>query len=442
MLVGCAGQPTARSGPDSARTSLGAELGAAAKPGSGPPATVSPKDPTGTITLRNALELALTNNPELAAFSWEVRAADARALQASLWPNPSLETEVENVAGTGRTVGFQGAETTVGISQLIFTARKLKKRTQVARLGADLARREYETVRVDVFTQVAQAFIGVLAAQEQLSTTRQTYDLAQKVFDTICKQVEAGAVSPIEQTRARVELSTSRIDLEHAERALALARHALVATWGGKAALFAKVEGQFERMTELPPYDALDQLVQQNPDLARWAVEREERRAQLALAQAERYPDLTLGAGVRRLSEGDDTAAVFGFSLPLPLFNRNQGRISEAHANLAKAEHQQRFVEVSVHAALRQAYERLQAAYQEAQTLHAVTLPAAESAFEGTHQGYLEGKFDYLNVLDAQRTLFATRFRHLAALANYHRERAEVERLIAQPLADVEGGTP
>lgn len=394
------------------------------------------------VTLPQALELALLSNPELAAFSWEVRAADARALQASLWPNPSLEAGVENAGGTGQTAGFRGAETTIGISQLILTAGKLKKQTRVARLGGELARRDYEAARVDVFTRVAQAFFAVLAAQEQLAASRQAFGLAQQVFDTIAKQVEAGSVSPIEETRARVELSTSRIDLQRAERGLAVARQSLAATWGGRSARFSQVEGRFETVAELPPYEALERHLRQNPEVARQAVAIEQRRAELALARAERYPDVTVGAGVRRLSASDDTAAVFGVSLPLPLFNRNQGRISEAQANLAKAGEQQRAFEVSLHTALRQTYERLQAAHQEARTLHEVTLPAAEEAFENTRQAYQEGKFDYLNVLDVQRTLFATRFRYLSALADYHRLRAELERLIAQPLADVSTTMP
>ncbi|MHC4604605.1 MAG: TolC family protein, partial [Planctomycetota bacterium] len=91
-------------------------------------------EPNGVITLRQALALALMYNPELRAFSWEVRASEARALQASLLPNPEIEVEVEEVGGTGQRRGFDGAETTIALGQLIELADKPRKRTKLASL--------------------------------------------------------------------------------------------------------------------------------------------------------------------------------------------------------------------------------------------------------------------------------------------------------------------
>lgn len=391
-------------------------------------------EPSGTLSLGQSLALALVNNPNLAAFSAEVRAAEARMLQASLWPNPELGAEVENFGGTGPTSGFRAAEGTLSVSQMICSLGKIKKRTQVARLNAQLAGWDYETARLDVFTDVAHSFVDVLAAQERLDTAQETFALAQRVYVTISKQVEAGAASPIEGKRAKVELSTSRIDLKRAEHALQSSRTVLAATWGGKDPVFESASGTLASVNSIPDFSRLARLVEQNPDVERWTAEMAMRDAELKLAKAEIYPDITAMGGARKFREDDSTAAVAGLSLPLPLFNRNQGRIRETRENLNKAAEQKRAAEVSAHSKLSQAYQRLLAAHEEVTTLKTETLPAAQSAFDDVSQAYTEGKFNYLNVLDTQRTLFAVQFRYLDALVAYHQGVADVERLIGQPL--------
>jgi len=127
-VAGCTGQRGETVFPK--RRPLGKELDtfeAPAKPGAA--ANARPiAEATGVITLRQALALALMHNRELKVFSWDVRISQARQLQASLPPNPELEVEVEEVGGPGDRSGFDGAETTIQLSQLIELGDKRKKR--------------------------------------------------------------------------------------------------------------------------------------------------------------------------------------------------------------------------------------------------------------------------------------------------------------------------
>ncbi len=168
-------------------------------------------NPTGVLTLPQAQALALLQHPRLAAFGWEVRAGEARTLQASLPPNPELGIEVENFAGSGELRGFRSAEITIHLSQLIELAGKRQKRTRVAALERDLVAWDYEATRIDVLTQVTQAFVEVLSAQERLRLHLELVRLAEQVLRTAAERVRAGKVSPVEETRAQVALSTSRI---------------------------------------------------------------------------------------------------------------------------------------------------------------------------------------------------------------------------------------
>jgi cobalt-zinc-cadmium efflux system outer membrane protein len=394
-------------------------------------------NPTGVLTLSQAQALGLLQHPRLAAFGWEVRAGEARTLQASLPPNPEAGIEVENFAGSGTLQGFQGAEITIHLSQLIELAGKRQKRARVAALERDLLAWDYEAARLEVLTQVTQAFVEVLSAQQRLRLHLEMVRLAEQVLRTAAERVRAGKVSPVEETRAQVALSTSRVAAERTQRELDAARERLVVTWGGRTPAFDRADGTLEPGATIPSAALLAERIAQNPDIARWATEMAQRRAAMDLAGAQRIPDPTIQGGVRHIRETGDTALVMAFSIPLPVFNRNQGGVLEARYRLAKAEEERRTAEVQVRTAMAEAYGALASAFVEATRLYNEVLPGAQQAFEATSEGYRQGKFGFLEVLDAQRTLFEARGRYLEVLAAYHKAVTEVERVIGEPLGAV-----
>ena len=397
-------------------------------------------EPTGALTLRDALALALERNPELASFSWEVRVREAEAIQAGLRPNPELAIEVENFAGSGEFRRFDSTETTLQLGQLVELAGKRLKRQRVARLEHSLAGWDYEVRRLDVLTQTTVTFVGVLSAQERVALAEDVVRLSEAAADAVAKQVAAGATSPIERTRAEVAAATARVELERATAELSAARTTLSATWGSSRAVFDRAEGDLDMIEPPPSIDDLEARIEHNPDLARWVQEVELRQAVLDLERARRVPDLEVGPGVRRLSESNDTALVFGMGVPLPLFDRNQGASLAALRDLTKARHERHAAEVGAGAALRAVHESLRASFAEASALRDRILPQAEAAYDGLREGYLRGLFRYVEVLDAQRTLFELRGREVDALRDYHSAVAEIERLTGSPLrSDADG---
>lgn len=404
--------------------------------GDNTPSSVPSAESEG-LTLREALARALLLNPELRAFAWEVRAREARTLQAGLPPNPEIGAEMENFAGTGSLGGTDAAEVTAGFSQLIELGGDRGRRRRVAALERDLAGWNYETVRLDVLTETAQAFVGVLAAQQRLLLADSLLALAQQFYQTVSERAEAGKVSALEERRARVVLSTTQIEHERAARARTVARALLSAAWGSTTPAFERVVGALDEVEAVPDYDLLDAFVARNPDVARWREEMALRRADIALEKARRIPDPILSVGPRRIRELGETSYVAGISIPLPLFDRNQGAIQEAQYRLRQGDAGQQAAEVLARRMLADAYEQLATAYTEVTMLREDVLPAAQENFDATEEGYREGKFDLLTVLDAQRTLFETTNQYVDALLAYHQTRAEVERLIGTPLKDL-----
>ena len=391
-------------------------------------------EPAGAITLRQALALALIHNPELKAFSWDVRVSEARRLQASLWPNPELEVEVGEVGGPGQRSDFDAAETTIQLSQLIELGDKRRKRTKLASMEKELAGWDYEARRLDVFTEVTKAFTEVLAAQQRLKLTEELLQLSEELVDTVTKRVDAGKDSPLEKTKAIVTLSNIKIQHQQAVQHFELTRKQLASTWTGKDPKFESVVGQLDSLSPLLSIEKFTDLITQNPDIARWSLEIDKDKAALELEKAKAISDITLIGGLQRFNETDDNAIVFGFAIPLPISDRNQAGKLRAAYELAKAREEQRAAHTRIHIKLVKAYQALLSAYTEATELDKNVLQAAQSVFEASKTGYTRGKLDYLNVLDAQRTLFEVKARSIDALALYHIAKADVERLIGQKL--------
>ena len=402
------------------------------------------KEPEGSITLDNALSLALTYNPELISSLWDVRSGKARIVQAGLFPNPELEFEVENFGGSREGENpdgtkkdikrFDGSETTVSISQLFEIGGKRSKRKKVASLEHELLGWGHESTRLDILTEVTNAFIDLLAVQETLPIVEDLVQLSENLSHAASERVKAGKVSPIEETRAKVELSKITIEREKAKRDLHIARKILAATWGSTSPVFKNVSGNIYKIGSIPNLEDLINKVSQNPEIARWTTELEQRQASLDKAKADRIPDLTLGGGVRYFDESEDNVYVMGISLPLPILNRNQGEIQEARYNLYKAKNEKSAAEIRMVKTLNEAYQRLSVAFFETTTLRDVILPSAQSEFAAVNEGYSEGKFDYLNLLHSKSTFFDAKLEYIESLATYHKEVAIIERLIGEKL--------
>jgi len=396
------------------------------------------EEPTGTITLREVVAFALLKNPELQAFDLEVRAREARTIQASLLPNPELEATNENFAGQRAFSGFKQSQTTVTLSQVILLGGKRAKRTRVASFSKELAQWDYETKRMDILTQVAQTFADVLGAQQQLKLMQDLMGLSEQVHHTVSERVKAGKVSPIEETRAQVALSSTRIEQQRAERALKAARKRLVSTWGSTTPRFESAKGDLASVLPIPTLESLGQRVSSNPDLARWATEISRRKAVVDNEEAKAIPNITLTGGYQRMGQTSDNGLAVGFSIPLMFFDRNQGGIQEAFSKVSKAETNQRAAKVRVTTNLAQAYQAVAFAHSQAVILKNEVLPGAKKAFDAINEGYRFGKFPFLNVLDSQRTLFQAKAQYVRALTDYHKAVAGVERLIGGKLVSNE----
>lgn len=395
------------------------------------------EEPVGQLTLQRALSQALLGSPELAAFSYDVRAAEARTMQADFLPNPVLGLDSQDFGGRDTRSGFSGAQTTLSFSQLVELGGKRAKRVRAAQLDESLAAWDYEAKRLDTLLETSRAFFGLLAAQQRLDLAQEALGLDRQVHGSVSERVRAGKVSPLEERRAQVAVANATLALERARRDVEAARDRLVMQWGGRSATFERAVGDLADITPPPSLPDVLSLAARNPDVARWGHEVESREAKLAVERSKDIPDPTLSAGVRQYGEDNSKAFVAGISIPIPVFGLNQGNVLDAQHRLAKGYAERRAAEARAANAARQGFQKLSTAFDEVMSLKRDVLPAATTAFDGASEGYGLGKFSLTDVLDSQRALTEARARQVDAMAEYQGARAELERLIGQPLTTV-----
>ena len=289
---------------------------------------------------------------------------------------------------------------------------------------------EIEGKRLEVRSTTSQRFVDVLAAQRRLELARSTIELAEKTSSAVTERVNAGREPRLQLSKAMAELEMARIELEEVENELRAARRGLAATWGSGDPQFESVEGDLESVLEtVPSLKIARARLPLSPSLARWDVELEHHQAVVASERAARLPDLDVSVGYTQFEEDDTDALAFGLGIPLPLFDRNQGNIAAAQHDLARMAIERKAAGVNLAAELVEVHASLTASHRRVDALRTRVVPAMEEAFEAAHAGYQQGKFGFLDMLDAQRGLFETRGALVDALANYHGRVADLERL-------------
>ena len=375
------------------------------------------------LSLPKAIELALEGNPEVAAAKRQWEATEGQVLQGRSRPNPELAYSLEDTRSKTRTQSWQ-------LNLPVELGGKRAARTKAAEKTREQAQAQLAELQATVRANVAAAYFDVLTAQERLVLARDSAALAKSSTDTVSKRVAAGKVSPVEESKARVAEAGVRVELAQAasEQRNALSR--LFALLGRIDAPYTVLEGKAENLPSVPSLADLQPLISSAPGVVLARIEVDRREALTALEQSKRVPDVTVSVGMQRSNETQRNVLLFGVSVPLPIFDRNQGNLLEALKLEDKARDELQAASVRLHSEVAQGQERLSTITAEVQSLQQDVLPGAKSAYDAATIGFENGKFNFLEVLDAQRTYFTAKSQYLKALGEAHRAAADIDRLL------------
>jgi cobalt-zinc-cadmium efflux system outer membrane protein len=389
------------------------------------------------LELQDALARAVAHNKELAAFEHRLKEQDGRVEQAGLFPNPVLQLTVEDFAGNGDFEGFDRSQTTLSLGWVL--ERSIRRgRIAAAEAGSALLLTDAAILRLDVAAETAQRFLNCLANQARIENANEAVSLAEDTVSAVKRRVRAGKSPQAELSRAEAELATANLSYDDVEHELAIAHHRLAAQWGEweEAELgFSRVNGGLLKLPTMEPFLNIQGRLEQNPRLARFVSEERVAKANIRLAETKRWPSLRPSVGVRRLETTDDFSLVAGLSIPLPVLNRNQGRLSESRATLSRTRAEAAAARVRVHTALFEVYEELQHHIHRAEMLRDEVIPRLSKALNETRRGYEKGRYSYFEWRSVQADLLEAKSELIEASTGAHRLVIALERLTGERVA-------
>lgn len=393
-----------------------------------PSRALAPKVSTGpvvpaVINLRGALAYALASNPEIAIARREIQASEGALRQAGVTSNPELSAIVEDARQDTRS-------TTVQINQLLELGGKRGARISVAERNRAAAMNELAIKSAEVRATVTTNFYAVLIAQERLRLATSSLELAQRASHAVSRQVALGKVPPLEAARASIAESGVRVELAQANSDLLISRQRLAVALGGVLSINQQLQGEFNTLPTLPTMQKLTQDLSQSPLIQRARIELDKRVAMSELEKRRQIPDLTISIGAKREQQTGRNQAIVGFNIPLSLFDRNQGNLQEALSRTDKARDELTSTENRLLSEVLQAHQRLSLARDEADLLQKEVLPGAQNAFDIAIKGFEYGKFNFMDVLDAQRSLLQAKTQYLRSLSEAQRAATEIEAYI------------
>jgi len=383
-----------------------------------------------TLDKQAALQRALQNNPTYKAALADIHAADGSRLQASLPPNPDAVFEIENFAGEDEQDGFDGAELTLGIEQTIEMGGKRGNRTDVADFSYKISQQEARAQALSLLAETEYAFVRVAVAQERMALADKRLALADKTHEIVKKRIGAAKAPEIQHTKADIEKAAAEVEKRKTEKELVTAKNDLARLLGIMDSASLDIEADLSTLPDLADKQALMAALQNAPQSKAQEFAKMQARSSLGLARSEAVPDPTFGLGVRRFNENDSTALVASLSFPIPVFNRNQGGIQEAKANMIKADAQSYAAGLALRQSAIQAWESLASTLEETSRYQDEIIPGAHKAYSQADDGYSRGAFGFMELIAAQRTLYEVQEARLDSLLSVYEAKAQTDFLM------------
>ena len=393
-------------------------LGVAASIAAG--ANAEPAPPYAVLVHESA------QSPRIAEADADVRAAQGRAAQAGTRPNPTLELQVENLAGGRSAQLIAPVQSTLSASQTLELGGKRQARVAAGRASVEAARAQQRQAVAEFGYQLALAYVAAESAQARVKFLEQDLERVGEDLRAAKALVEAGREAELRSVQTQAAVSAVRADLEAARASAIEALGKLSALVGAPSPYTAVGPSLLARAADLalpagePPATT--------PAVLAAEAERDAAAQRVNVERARSTPDVTFSLGARRVEGLGSTLVVGGASVPLPLFDRNRGAVSAARAEQDAAEARLRTARLDAEAVWRSGQARA-AASRAALSAAMEGETAAGEAYRLSRIGYEAGRTPLIELLAARRALTEAQTRGLDARAQRIQSEAALARL-------------
>jgi cobalt-zinc-cadmium efflux system outer membrane protein len=387
------------------------------------------------ITISDAVSIFLQQNLQLVAARYDIDTAEAEKLTARLRPNPQLSVSTADLP-LGLTGPLIKEQTySYGISQTVELGGKRRKRIDAAAANSDLAQGQFQTVVWQLTNDLKRKFYTVLLAESLLKLTQEN----QKTFAETIKQTtelyKVGEISGLELKRLEVEKLKFDTDVANSERDYEVAVRDLRVTLGGDyRAMDIDVAGTLDYQPyEFSLAELRDKALAARPDLKAAQLSERAADASIRLQNAQRIPDVTLGAGVDQVPQGTSTYS-FGVGITLPVFDRNQGERAKALIERSRAQNQQQFIANQLLGDVDKALVAFELQKRRVELYRTGVLTKVDEIQNLTEFALKAGESSTIELLDAIRTRRETLASYYQTLFDYKVSLLDLELVTATPL--------
>ena len=366
------------------------------------------------LTLDQALEMAESLQPEMAEAKARVEAAEGRAQQAGTFPNPDAIVGAQQIPFSGNAPNEK--EYIAGVAQTIPLSRRLSQARQAELLDREVRVRGLEVKRRDIRKRVHSAFATALYQERAFQTQSEIAQTMVKGVTTTQARLNAGDALPEDVARVEMELARAKVGLARSAALREQSMAALATAIGDPALAVTSLAGTLDAVFEIPTLESLAEGLSANPEALRAEAEVRATTARIDLAKAERIPDIKVEALYHRLEGSRENTVDVGLSIPLPLFNRNQGRLREARAEVAAAEARSRSTQNELGLRLRESYGQLTASLANSHALKTEILSRAEKVLKTAEARYAAGDISLTEILPVRRDWASCQLDYLESL--------------------------
>lgn len=382
----------------------------------------------GGLTIEALEQMALANNPAVGQAAANVRALQGKYVQVGLPPNPTMgyvASEVGNDGFAGQQGGFAGQD--------FITGGKLAKNRAVVAAEIDKAEQVLTATRQRVQTDVRAAYYRALVAQRRV-------ELATVLVEATGKAVKASNDLLEAEEIPVAGLLQTEVEQQNAEVVLRMAENELTAAWQQLSAVVGEVEMPPQKLvgdatalpSELDWQETVDRITMLSPEMAAAVADLSRSRRALNRAHAEPVPDIGTQFMVQYDNSTDNTIAGIQVGIPLPIWNKNQGGIRQAQAEITAASQNIDRVALDLQNRLAVTFREYANARTQAQSYATEILPRADRTFQLVQSGYALGELGYLDLLTAQRTYTQTNLAYLDSLNALWQNRTKIDGLLLE----------
>lgn len=375
------------------------------------------------LNINMLTDIVIQHNSILKLSKKNIDAKSAQLIQSRKFSNPSVSIESD--------FGIE-SEISGMLTQDILLGGKRKQNIQLREFELKLAKLEYDEQKSHVLNEAYRLFIEILFYQEMKSLQKNRILISEELLEAVKKKVIAGKFSPVEASRAKIQLYQEKIKLLKIENQLPNAWNSLSTFYEGDNLIYNIAVGHLSDLYHFStPFKIDDKFkINQAPEIVQANIQIQIQNIKVKLEKSKIIPDLVFGTGIKKNELGNSFQ--LGVSFPVPLFNQNSGNIKQEISVLEMTQFGLITIKNNINSQIENIVNSLNEIKSEIILLETMIIPEANSAYSIIMDGYMNGRYTYLEVVDAKEMWFQSQIQYLNALQHYHNKTWEINRILGK----------